>query len=228
VALIEDAAHAVGATWRGRACGSIGRVGCFSFFSNKNLPVGEGGMIVTDDEDAARRVRLLRSHGMTTPTWTRHRGHAAAYDVLDAGFNYRLDEVRAAIGLVQLERLAERNQARRRIVHEYRALLDGVDGIALPFAEAASAEAAHHLAVALLPAGTPRDDVRAQLRAMGVQTSVHYPPIHRFIYYRARAGRDLSRTDAVAERLLTLPLYPHLTDEDVQFVAGAVRAALRN
>src|SRR5205814_8472894 len=105
LAVIEDAAHAPGATWRGRMCGTIGRVGCFSFFSNKNLPIGEGGMIVTDDPELAQRMRLLRSHGMTTLTWDRHKGHAHSYDVVVPGFNYRLDEVRATVGLVQLRRL---------------------------------------------------------------------------------------------------------------------------
>ena len=96
--VIEDAAHAPGARWRGRPCGTIGKVGCFSFFSSKNLPIGEGGMIVTDDDRLAERIRLLRSHGMTTLTWDRHRGHASSYDVVEHGFNYRLNEIRAAMG----------------------------------------------------------------------------------------------------------------------------------
>ena len=104
--VLEDAAHAPGARWHGEPCGSLGRVGCFSFFSNKNLPVGEGGMIVTDDDDLAQSLRLLRSHGMTTLTWERHRGHASSYDVVARGFNYRLDELRAAIGLVPASALA--------------------------------------------------------------------------------------------------------------------------
>jgi dTDP-4-amino-4,6-dideoxygalactose transaminase len=113
VAIVEDAAHAVGANLDGRPCGSLGDVSCFSFFSNKNLPIGEGGMLATSDEDLAARLRLLRSHGMTALTWDRHRGHAAGYDVVLPGFNYRLDEIHAALALVQLGRLAERNGARR-------------------------------------------------------------------------------------------------------------------
>src|SRR5207244_4440011 len=133
VAVIEDAAHAPGATWRGRACGTLGRVGCFSFFANKNLPTGEGGMLVTDDDAIAAQVRLLRSHGMTSLTWDRHRGHAHAYDVVVPGFNSRLDEIRAAIGLVQLRRLEAGNAARARIVARYREGLGNVDGLTLPF-----------------------------------------------------------------------------------------------
>ena len=96
IAVIEDAAHAIGAQWNGRAAGTIGAIGCFSFFANKNLPVGEGGMVVTDDDELAERIRLLRSHGMTTLTWQRHSGHASSYDVVTPGLNYRLDELRSA------------------------------------------------------------------------------------------------------------------------------------
>ncbi|HKI92152.1 MAG TPA: DegT/DnrJ/EryC1/StrS family aminotransferase, partial [Gaiellaceae bacterium] len=151
IALVEDAAHAPGASVDGSSCGSIGRIGCFSFFANKNLPLGEGGMLVTADDDVADLVRSLRSHGMTTLTWDRHRGHAHSYDVVAPGLNYRLDEIRAAIGLVQLERLEERNKARRRLYRRYAQLLDGSDGIAVPFAtESPGTCSACHLAVAVL------------------------------------------------------------------------------
>src|SRR5690348_13339685 len=153
LAVVEDAAHAPGASWRGRSCGTLGDVGCFSFFANKNLPVGEGGMITTNDDGLAERLRLLRSHGMTTLTWDRHRGHASGYDVLVAGFNYRLDEVRAAVGLVQLERLPDENAARARIAARYRERLDGAHGMTLPFRNVGDRTPSHHLAVVLLPDG---------------------------------------------------------------------------
>jgi dTDP-4-amino-4,6-dideoxygalactose transaminase len=224
LALIEDAAHAPGAQWNGRMCGTIGDIGCFSFFSNKNLPVGEGGMLTTRDPDLADRLRLLRSHGMTRLTWDRHRGHAASYDVVDIGFNYRLDELRAAIGLVQLERLEESNRARARIVSRYRAAFDGADGLVMPFGEAAPASA-HHLAVILLPPGHERDGFRATLAEAQIQTSVHYPPIHQFTAYKSRRARPLPETDRIAERLVTLPLYPDLADGDVDTVTAAVLRA---
>jgi dTDP-4-amino-4,6-dideoxygalactose transaminase len=226
VLVIEDCAHAPGASLRGRACGTLGHVGCFSFFSNKNLPIGEGGMVVTDDDDLAERVRLLRSHGMTTVTWERHRGHASSYDVVATGLNYRLDEVRAAIGLLQLTRLAGANEARARIVARYRDALDGVHGLSLPFpAGGSDRRSSHHLAVVLLPPGTERDHVRKQLAARGVETSVHYPPIHRFSAYR-HSERTLPATDALADRILTLPLYAHLADEDVGIVVDALLTAV--
>ena len=226
--LIEDAAHAPLARWRGRACGTLGAVGCFSFFANKNLPVGEGGMVVTDDDGIASRVRLLRSHGMTTMTWDRARGHAGSYDVPFAGFNYRLDEVRAAIGLVQLDRLERQNEARRRIVSRYRDMVEAVDGLTMPYANVPShAVSSAHLAVVLLPEHTDRAGVRERMLAEGVQTSVHYPPIHSFSGYESVARRRrLPRTDDVAGRLLTLPLFPHLRDDQAEHVVRTLRAAV--
>jgi len=226
IAVVEDAAHAVGSTRNGRPCGSLGDVGCFSFFSNKNLPVGEGGMLVTDDAEIAARLRLLRSHGMTSLTWDRHRGHASDYDVLTPGFNYRLDEQRAALGSVQLRRLAANNAARAAHARRYRVALDGRRGLVVPFTD--DEASAHHLAVVVLPAAVSRDDVRARLGEAGIQTSVHYPPIHMFsAFSEIGRRRSLPRTEELAGRILTLPLFPHMTEEQVDTVADALLAALK-
>jgi dTDP-4-amino-4,6-dideoxygalactose transaminase len=224
--LIEDAAHAPGAEWRGQRCGTFGHLGCFSFFSNKNLPVGEGGMIVTDDDSLAERIRLLRSHGMTTLTWDRHRGHASSYDVVLEGFNYRIDELRAAIALVQLERLPQQNAQRARIVELYREILNGRNGLRIAFEPQPEVISANHLAVLVLPEDADRGAFRASLAERRIQTSVHYPPIHQFSAYRNVASkRALPVTNAVAERLVTLPLYAHMSDDDVSAVTDAVLAA---
>jgi dTDP-4-amino-4,6-dideoxygalactose transaminase len=206
-------------------CGSIGRVGCFSFFSNKNLPTGEGGMVVTNDNEVARRIKLLRSHGMTTLTWDRQRGHAHSYDVVLQGYNYRLDEVRAAIGLVQLRRLEAANGARARVVAVYRERLHGVEGMIVPF-EATAGTSSHHLAVVVLPEGTPRALVQESMRKAGVQTSVHYPPIHEFSAYADEARRPLPQTNAISHRILTLPLFAHITDPQLELVCEALTAAV--
>jgi dTDP-4-amino-4,6-dideoxygalactose transaminase len=229
LAVVEDAAHAPGSVLNGRMCGVIGRVGCFSFFSNKNLPIGEGGMIVTDDDEVAERVRLLRSHGMTTLTWDRHRGHAHSYDVVLPGFNYRLDEIRAAVGLIQLERLPSGNVARAEISERYRAAFEQVPDLVVPFANRQDrALLSHHLAVLVAPSEETRERIRAKLRERQIQTSVHYPPIHRFSCYEGQFGdRPLTQTDDVAGRLVTLPLYPHMTDAQVEAVIGGVLDALQ-
>jgi dTDP-4-amino-4,6-dideoxygalactose transaminase len=227
LAIVEDAAHAPGASLGGRMCGTLGNVGCFSFFANKNLPVGEGGMLVTDDDELAAQLRLLRSHGMTTLTWDRHRGHASSYDVVLPGFNYRLDEVRAAVGTVQLRRLPDENAGRARVAARYREALDGQQGLIMPFGgDNPDRVPSHHLAVVLLPEGADRDAVRSSLNEGGIQTSVHYPPIHTFSAYRGEARRPLPRTDAVAERLLTLPLYGRMIDEQVDAVVEGLLQTL--
>lgn len=232
LAVVEDAAHAPLARWRGQALGTLGDVGCFSFFSNKNLAVGEGGAVVAGDDALLARMRLLRSHGMTTLTLDRHKGHAFSYDVAAAGMNYRIDEIRSAIGIVQLGRLAEGNQRRRELAARYGEALARIPGVTVPyrdFYDRGVGEGAHHIMPVLLPAGAPREQVMERMKAQGVQTSVHYPPIHRFSHHGAsdRVRRDgLERTDAIAPRELTLPLHPRMQGADVDAVCAALRASL--
>lgn len=184
-------------------------------------------MVVTDDDELAARVRLLRSHGMTSLTWDRHRGHARTYDVVLHGLNYRLDELHAALGLVELRRLAEMNALRGSHWARYRELLDGADGLTVPFVEVCRGTPAYHLAVVVLDQGIDRDAVQQRLRERGIATSVHYPPIHRFSAFGSSgARRPLPRTDSVADRLVTLPLYPHMSDDQVSRVAAELVTAI--
>ncbi len=225
LALIEDAAHAPGAALEGRSLGTWGDVGCFSFFSNKNLSTAEGGMLVTNREDIAEKVKVLRSHGMTSLTWDRHLGHAYTYDVVDLGFNYRIDEIRSALGLVQLGKLAKNNQRRSRITEQYRlALTDS--GVEIPF-KAQFGYPAYHLFPVLLPEGSQRKAFIDCLRGLGIQTSIHYPPVHLFTYYRSRyADISLPVTESIAAREVTLPLFPGMKSGDVDAVVEAVRTAV--
>ena len=154
LAVIEDAAHAPGAALNGKPLGTWGDAGCFSFFSNKNISTGEGGMLVTDRVDLAEKVRLLRSHGMTSLTWDRHQGHAYSYDVVDLGYNYRIDELRSALGLAQLKKLVANNARRKAITERYWRALDG-SGVELPFRNTLGAPA-YHIFPILLPAGVDR------------------------------------------------------------------------
>lgn len=226
LAVVEDAAHAPGGALGGRMLGAIGDVGCFSFFANKNMATGEGGMVTTNRADLAERIRLLRSHGMTTLTWERHRGHASSYDVVVPGYNYRIDEIRAALGLEQLRKLPESNRIRAALVGQYREALAGVAGLDLPFV-AHAGQPAYHLMPVLLDDAAARERAAAALRAARIQTSQHYPPIHQFSAYRERHGaRGLPATEAAGARELTLPLHPLLTHEDVGLVARTLIAAL--
>jgi dTDP-4-amino-4,6-dideoxygalactose transaminase len=214
--VIEDAAHALGAQLGGHACGTIGDAGCFSFFPNKNMTTGEGGAVVFRDEEVAARGRRLRSHAMTTLTWDRHRGHASSYDVVDLGFNYRLDELRAALGTVQLGRLPGFNAARAALAARYRERLDGEDTLLVP-SQGARGTSAHHLAVVVAESEAHRDALRERLREVRVQTSLHYPAISRFTAY-AGGGHAVPRAEEIADRALTLPLHPNLTAADVDFI----------
>lgn len=226
LAVIEDCAHAPGASYAGHALGTLGDFGCFSFFSNKNLSTGEGGAIWCRDDAAAERLRLMRSHGMTAQTLDRHKGHAWGYDVVALGYNYRLTEIEAALARVQLAKLRENNARRASRVARYRELLAGVPGITVPFS--ATMESAHHLMVVLLPPCAVREDVQSALKDEGIQTSVHYRPLHTFSAEGLAGGRAerLGRVDAIAGRLLTLPLWPGMTDEQVEAVVEALRRAL--
>ena len=227
--IIEDCAHAPGAVYQSaqgpRMAGTLGDVGCFSFFANKNLTTGEGGMVVTNDDDLAGKIKTARSHGMTTLTWDRHRGHSFSYDVVARGYNYRLDELRAALGLVQLHKLTSANARRRELTEAYRAQLQNLDRLEIPFRDA-PAGSAHHLFPILLREPSQRADFMAALARQGIQTSIHYPPVHLFSYYRSLwdAGQDhrLPRTEEMASRLVTLPLYASLTRGQLDTVVAAV------
>jgi dTDP-4-amino-4,6-dideoxygalactose transaminase len=221
--LLEDAAHAAGARVHGRHLGTLGAAGAFSLFSNKNLAVGEGGVLVTSDPDVAARARLLRSHGMTTLTWDRHRGHASDYDVTALGFNYRLDEARAAMATTRLARLDRDNARRARLVDRYRQALIGLDlQVAMP--PAPGLRSSHHLFTIVLPPDVDRAAFRRRLAERRIQTSVHYPAAHRFALYAG--DHDLTVTEAYAARSVTLPLFPHLTDAQQDRVVEATRAGL--
>ena len=255
--LIEDAAHAVfSRTTVGgvpRMCGSIGQTGAFSLFSNKNLTCGEGGLVTTDDEEVARTLRLKRSHGMTSLTLDRHEGRAVSYDVLQLGYNFRLDEIHAALALAQMERLPGFLWARHRLFLAYRERLTRLP-VALPFADRAELQSPAagepagagagagaagegqalppfgiHILPILLPARADRRAVMAHLKSRGIQSSIHYPPIHLFEAYRgdSRNGREVpTRTEALSARQLTLPFYPSMTIAQVDEVVDALREAL--
>ncbi len=224
LAVIEDCAHAPGAEYDGRKCGALGRVGCFSFFSNKNMTTGEGGMITTNDAELAEKIRLMRSHGMTTLTLDRHKGHSFTYDVVSPGYNYRIDEIRAAVGLAQLDKLAAFNERRAYLTDLYRRSLFSVKGVLLPFWRHRGVSS-HHIMPIVLDESLDRRRFMAFMKERGIQTSIHYPPIHRFEYYlRRQNGRSPKAplTEQVGRREVTLPLYPAMEEAEVDYVCQAV------
>lgn len=228
IAVVEDAAHAPGAQLDGRSLGSFGEAGCFSFFANKNMTTGEGGMLITSGQDVYERVRRLRSHGMTTVTWDRHRGHASSYDVVALGFNYRTSEINAALGITQLQKLPANTQRRQRLTEQYHRLLRDVPGVAIPF-QTHRGTSAYHLLPVLLENATVRTHVMQHLASKGIQTSIHYPPIHQFSFYRKLqqiSSVSLPQTEAVGLCQMTLPLYAGMTTDQIDYVCACVAEAL--
>jgi len=226
--VVEDASHAPGSDYHGKPLGTIGHVGCFSFYTNKNMTTAEGGMVVTNDDNLAQRMRRMRSHGMTTVTWDRIRGHAYSYDVTDLGFNYRIDEMRAVLGIVQLDRLPASNKRRRFLMEKYLTGLSQNRMIVVPFGLGVE-DVSYHICPVLLTDGMLRESVMADLRNRGVQTSIHYPPVHLFSLYRERYGCRsgmLPITEDVTQRELTLPLYPSMCEADVEHVLDALEKSL--
>jgi len=225
--LIEDCAQAIGARFddSGRQVGTVGELGAFSFFSKKQLCVGEGGMVATADERLAERVRQLRSHALTSSTWDRHRGHDPSYDVTDIGFNYRLDEPRAALGMSRLERLTENIETRRMLVRAYRERLAALPGIGLCFDEQAVARSSHFAFPVLLADREARDALRRELNTMGIQTT-WYPALQSFSGYSQFASGELPRAGEVADRHCALPLSSTMDEADVDTVVAGVRNAL--
>jgi dTDP-4-amino-4,6-dideoxygalactose transaminase len=182
-------------------------------------------MAITGDDSRAERMRLLRSHGMTTLTWDRHRGHAASYDVVALGYNYRIDEPRAALARARLERLDTENERRRVLDGRYRERLAGVERLSLLEPPAPNLASSHHLFVVVLDQDVDRDAFRGELAQRGVQTSLHYPPVHHFSIYR-EAAPALPVTDEFAARAVSLPMFSHMTDDQQDLVVEAVRDAL--
>jgi dTDP-4-amino-4,6-dideoxygalactose transaminase len=222
--IIEDAAHAPGAKFGGKKIGSIGDVGCFSFFSNKNLVTGEGGMVVTNDDSLSNKVRLMRSHGMASLTWDRYKGHLYAYDIVDLGYNYRVTEITSALGLAQLKKLERNNKKREKITREYRNLLKDIPQILIPF-EKYFGVPSFHLFPILISKKISREKFMNHLKKAGIQTSIHYPPIHFFKFYRNRFGYKhgtLPKTEYVGAHEVTLPLHPLMTKGDVHFICQTI------
>ena len=226
---VEDAAHAPGAEYQKKKCGVVGDVGCFSFFSNKNLVTGEGGMVVTRNRELARSIRGMRSHGMEALSWDKYRGHLSSYDIRGLGYNYRTTEIQSALGLVQLKKLEKNNRKRKKLVEVYRNELQNVKEISIPFLQAKGIPSYHLFSILVAPF-IDRNRVMEKLRGFGIQSSIHYPPVHLFSLYRSRFGYrkgDLPKTEGISQREITLPLHPLLNAGDVKWISKKVKEAVR-
>lgn len=227
--VVEDAAHAPGAEYQRAKCGAIGDLGCFSFFSNKNIVTGEGGLVFIRHKNLAEKIREMRSHGMKSLSWDKYRGRLSSYDIERLGYNYRTTEIQSVLGLVQLKKLDRNNRKRKRLVEAYFKELQRVKGISLPFSQAIGTPS-YHLFSILLTSDIDRGKVMEKLKHFGIQTSVHYPPVHLFSLYRKRFGFKegmLPNTEEVSRRELTLPLHPLMNPGDVRWIAKRLKDVIR-
>jgi dTDP-4-amino-4,6-dideoxygalactose transaminase len=227
IGLIEDVAHAPGATIDGKTCGTFGDIGCFSFFSNKNLSIGEGGMVCTLDVELDKKLGYLRSHGMTTLTLDRHKGRAITYNVAQSGLNYRMDEMRAAIGSVQLDKLPTGNSRREELTDRYRSNLRG-SPVIVPFEyQPLNFKSVYHILPVLLPERTDRAAVIGFLKEEKIQSSIHYPPFWDFSAYKGQFSPNETPIMAnICSRQLTLPLFPTMIEDEVDKVCNTLLEAL--
>lgn len=223
--LIEDCAHAPGADYKGRKLGTFGDISAWSFFSNKNLAVGEGGMVVVRDPELYQKCRNLRSHGMTVASFDRMKGRAVSYDVMEPGFNYRIDEVRASLGLVQLSKLEEANARRKALTLRYFSHLGKMGDLSIPFRNFDRGLPSYHIMPVLLKDNIDRMQVIESLKEEGIQTSIHYPAIQTFTAYKDIVG-PTPIAQHISDHELTLPLYPTMTDEEVDLVCASLGKAL--
>lgn len=231
ITIIEDAAHAIGARWRGRPIGSWGNLCSFSFHATKNMTTIEGGALVVADAAQAERVERLSLHGLSASAWDRHgTGGPARYDVSEPGFKCAMNDVAAAIGMHQLEHLDAWIERRDALACAYDAQLSALP-LEFPATVPAHARHARHLYAVRIRQDAPvsRDEVMAALNHRGIGTSAHFHGLHLYTYYRERYGlrpEDLPNATDWAARTLTLPLHPGMDDADIDHVAAALTDVL--
>ncbi|MFZ5563892.1 MAG: aminotransferase class I/II-fold pyridoxal phosphate-dependent enzyme [Thermodesulfobacteriota bacterium] len=226
--VIEDAAHAVGAVYKGRKIGTLSDTTCFSFYPIKNMTTGEGGLVATDSDDLAKRIKIYGLHGIDTDAWQRREhGSQALGNVVFPGFKYNMSDIQAAIGLPQLDRLEWAIEQRKSISERYDAAFAGLPAISLPRAIDGIQEA-YHLYIIILnieKLTIDRDQFRKALLMENIHTGVHFRPLHQQLYYRDRFGfkkEDFPHAAYIGDRIVSLPLYPKMTGRDVDTVIQGV------
>lgn len=227
--LLEDAAHAVGAGYHGRKIGVIGDATAFSFYATKNLTTAEGGMLTTDDDALAQKVRVLCLHGMSRDAWDRYTEKGSwAYQVVEAGFKYNLPDVLAAMGLWQLKELDGKIALRRQLTERYNAAFAAAPELLTPPPAPAGVDHAHHLYILRLNLERftiSRADFIAALKEQGIGASVHFIPLYRLDYYRRKYNwlpEDFPACESIFRSCLSLPVYPTLLPADQDYIIETI------
>ena len=227
ISIIEDCAHAIGARVNSKHVGIFGQAGCFSFYPTKNFTTIEGGMIVTNSKNIADFVRYARNHGITKTLTSRFSsGKPWDYDVKNSGYNYRLDEIRASLGISQIKRVKKMNLLRKKAADYYNKKLEDIEGVIVP-GKSIGVEHVHHLYVIRITRkyGITRDMLFQKLLKIGIRTSVHYKPLHMFTIFKkmAKIIDSLSNSVHVYSQILSLPLYPSISKKQQDLVINNIK-----
>lgn len=234
VKLVEDAAHAFPARTEGRMVGSIGDITCFSFYGNKTITTGEGGMLTCNDAEIAKHSKVMRLHGIDRDAWDRFHSVKPQweYDVIAAGYKYNMPDLNAAVGLAQLERAEAMRDSRERCARYYFDALADVDCIDLPLIKTPMADHAWHLFVIYIKENSKvsRNEFIELMAEAGIGLSVHYKPLHRQSYYRdlyRLKPEDFPNAEKIWRGCVSLPIYPCLEDEDLDYICSCIRRILQ-
>jgi dTDP-4-amino-4,6-dideoxygalactose transaminase len=212
--VIEDCAHAVGTFHKSKHVGTLGSTGCFSFYPTKNITTAEGGMVITNSKQIAEKVRQLRSHGMTKSLQNRYSSeYPWIFDILEPGYNYRLDEIRAALGITQLKRIKKINQLRKKASLYYFKNLQNIPGIILPDMVNDKTHSYHLYTIRVTtPYKLSRNQLFKKLKDNGIRTTVYWMPIHKYTAYQKFAKKsNVVNTTKIYDEILALPLFPNIS-----------------
>lgn len=228
--VVEDVAHGPFIKTKQGFLGTIGDIGCYSFFSTKNITTGEGGMLVTSNPDLHERARLFRSHSMSISSWDKYKGRPTTYDVSEVGMNYRTTDIASAIGIEQVKKYNSNQSKREYLVQLYRENLSQIPSLLVPFESSCISESSHHIFPIILPKEANRNNIINFLKEEGIQTSVHYPACHLFTLFRKEQGTKIGLcpvAEDIANKELTLPLHPQMIQDDVHLVCELLEEALK-
>ena len=224
--IIEDCAHALGSTFLDKKCGTLGNAGCFSFYPTKIITTGEGGMISTNDFSLSKKIKSSRSHGVSLTYPEREKKATWKYDILQLGFNYRLDEIRSSLGLSQLSRIKQINSLRIKIAKKYNSALRKIKGIEIPFTES-NRNHIYHLYTIKITKDFPlsRDELFDQLYAKGIGTSVQYVPLHDMSYNKKLNlnSNNFPFANKIKNQIISLPIYPKMTQKEIEYVIQTLK-----
>jgi len=226
VSIVEDCAHSLGSTYKKKKCGSIGDIGCFSFYATKVITTGEGGMITTNSNQLNKKAQLLRSQAMSIQAKDREKGAKWKYDIIDLGYNYRLDEIRSSLGLSQFERINQINKLRQKVAEKYDSKISKIKGLLTPYRKTKRNHIFHLYTIKVENEyQLTRDELFKKLHKNGIGTSVQFYPLHLMSEFKNeyKNSNDFQNSNILKDKVLCLPIYPKITNKEIDFVISKLK-----